>query len=176
MEILIISLPRTGSTSLSKKISEENNLTLIGEPFNDFKQKTPYLNENYVFSDCVLKTNIFHKPHFISHSERVEWLINFSKKFTKTILLTRKDLQSCIESWAFYNYKAKERKLGHDIHYYWEKTPNYEKAKNDIICWNDELKFLSEKLNIPITYYEDNFDPNSKERLRLGDLKINKLI
>jgi hypothetical protein len=176
MEVLIISLPRTGSSALLRKISEENKLKPIREPFNDFYPEVRYYDENYTYNDCVLKTNIFQKPPDVNESNRIDWLINLSQKFTSTILLSRKDLQSCIESWAFFNYKAKERKLGYDIEYYWEKTPNYEIAEQDIVKWNEELKIISKKLDVPITYYEDNFNPNSKDRLRKGNLIIDKII
>jgi len=176
MEILIISLPRTGSTELSKRISEQQKLTLIGEPFNDFYPEKRYYNENHIYKDCVLKTNIFHKPFFIREEDRLEWLINLSKKFNKTILLSRKDIKACAESWAFYSFRVKNFNFSHNLSYFWEKTPNYNESVKKINTWNEEINFLSKELNIPITYYEDNFDVNSTDRLRKGDLVINKII
>jgi hypothetical protein len=37
------------------------------------------------------------------------------------------------------------------------------------MIWNDEIKYLSKELNIPITYYEDIFDVNDANRLRKGN-------
>ena len=42
MKILIISLPRCGSTSLLTKLSEKNNLDSYMEPFSMEKTHPPY--------------------------------------------------------------------------------------------------------------------------------------
>jgi len=47
VKILLITLPRTGSTSLLKKIGEEQNLISINEPFNNVNgnlEKYKYYN------------------------------------------------------------------------------------------------------------------------------------
>jgi hypothetical protein len=37
-----------------------------------------------------------------------------------------------------------------------------------ILDHDQELKNLSQILNLPVTYYEDLFDPKSESRLRTG--------
>jgi hypothetical protein len=51
----------------------------------------------------------------------------------------------------------------------WEKTPNYDVEFEFIKKCNSELTYLSEKLGIPITYYEDIYDVNDSNRLRKGN-------
>lgn len=47
MKIVLITLPRTGSTSLLKNLSEEYNLKAISEPFNpSTKNLEQYKNGN----------------------------------------------------------------------------------------------------------------------------------
>jgi hypothetical protein len=67
-------------------------------------------------------------------------------------------------------YKEKEKSFKSNQPYLWEKTPNYNEEYLNIIKWNEELTFISNELNIPITYYEDIFNPNDNDRLRKGNL------
>jgi hypothetical protein len=164
MSILIIALPRTGSSELGKRLSINNKFKYEFEPFNPTVGLPPLTN----FKKIVLKTIIFQLPHYIEE-DRIDWLIKLTKKFDKTILLSRKNLTECAESWSYLNYKKKQKGFESNQSYLWEKTPNYEMAFKNIIKWNDELIFISNELNIPITYYEDIYDLNDGGRLRKGN-------
>ena len=62
MKVLLITLPRTGSTSLLKKISEEQKVNPISEPFNDVNgnlEKYKDYNWKNANNICV-KTHINH--------------------------------------------------------------------------------------------------------------------
>ena len=165
MNILIISLPRTGSTELGKKLAIDNKLVYNFEPFNPLNK----INTQNNIHNSVVKTIIFHKPNSIKESDRISWLIELVSKFEKTILLSRKDLKACAESWSYLNYKMKTSNFSSISPYIWEKTPNYDDAFYNIKLWNEELNHISEKTNIPITYYEDIYDLNDKNRLRKGN-------
>jgi hypothetical protein len=164
MSILIIALPRTGSTELGRRLSIENKLVYEFEPFNPLAR----LNYDESYKKKVVKTMVFHTPFFIKEEERLSWLINISNDFKKVILLSRKDLVACNESWSFLLHKT-EKGFKSTHPYVWEKTPNYEDQMNFILKCSDELNYLSKELNIPITYYEDIYDPNHKNRLRKGN-------
>jgi hypothetical protein len=174
MSILIIALPRTGSTEFGKRLSINNKFKYEFEPFNPIVGLPPLTN----FKNIILKTIIFQLPHYIDGENRINWLIELTKKFDETILLSRKNLTECAESWSYLNHKKKQNGFESNQEYIWEKTPNYETAFKNIIKWNDELKFISNELNIPITYYEDIYNPTDKGRLRKGnrDNTNNKLI
>lgn len=166
MSILIIALPRTGSTELGKRLSINNKFKYEFEPFNPIVGLPPLTN----FKNIILKTIIFQLPHYIDGENRINWLIELTKKFDETILLSRKNLTECAESWSYLNHKKKQKGFESNQPYFWERTPNYETALENIIKWNDELKFISNELNIPITYYEDIYNPTDKGRLRKGNL------
>lgn len=166
MRILIISLPRTGSTSLMKNLSEKHKMDFVFEPFNPLNTShTNIIN----FENSVVKTIIFHKPKEIDESKRLTWLIELSSKFDQTILLSRKDMIACAESWAYLNHKGKTLGFNSTSQYLWERTPNYERSLENVKLMNEELSFISAKTNIPITYYEEIFDLNDTSRLRKGN-------
>ncbi len=165
MRILIIALPRTGSTSLLNKLAKERRLKPIFEPF-DGTNRTKYNGENNV----VLKTIICH------HSNNIE----LSREFDEVILLSRKNLLECAESHSFQTHFSKKKNYNSNDPYFYEEVPSdvFELCYSDIIKWNDEINELSNKLNTPVTYYEDLFNPNDIGRLRKGDRKsiVGKLI
>jgi hypothetical protein len=159
MKILIISLPRTGSTSLLYKIAKDRNLKPFFEPF-DGTNRVIYNNEN----NSVVKTIISH------HSNNLE-LIN---RFDEVILLNRRNLKELIESHSYQTYFSKTGYNSNNPYVY--KQPPQEiinLCTSDILNWNEEINYISDVTKIPIIYYEDIFDNNSKDRLRTS---INKLI
>jgi len=164
MSILIIALPRTGSTEFGKRLSINNKFKYEFEPFNPIAGLPPLTN----FKNIVLKTIIFQLPHYIKEENRINWLIELKKEFDEVILLSRKNLNDCAESWSYLIHKEKSFKSNQP--YLWEKTPNYDKEYGNIIKWNEELTFISNELKIPITYYEDIYNVNDSGKLRKGNL------
>lgn len=161
MKVLIISLPRTGSTSLMKKISESKGLKQFPEPFGIYAKKN---NIKYDFEDdSIVKTIIGQKS--------VEFYIEYSNNFDEVILLSRKDLIACSESLAYMNWNI-PKGYKHDLPYFWEYTPNYPKTKKWVFNAYEDLKKISQEIDIPIQYYEDLFDMNSYERQRKKPIKI----
>ena len=67
-------------------------------------------------------------------------------------------------------YKEKEKSFKSNQPYLWEKTPNYNEEYRNILRWDNELKIISDELNIPLTYYEDLYNPNESGKLRKGNL------
>lgn len=165
MSILIIALPRTGSSELGKRLSITNKFKYEFEPFNPIVGLPPLTN----FKKIVLKTIIFQLPYYVKEENRINWLIELKKEFDEVILLSRKNLIDCAESWSYLMYKRKQNGFKSNQTYLWEKTPNYEMVFKNIIKWNDELTFISNELNIPITYYEDIYDIEDTNRLRKGN-------
>lgn len=159
MKILIISLPRCGSSSLLNRIAEEKKLRPIFEPFSNRHKKPTKTYDDKI----VIKTMIYHCP--------VEWYNEFSKEFDEIILLSRKDLKSCAESYAFLIYMERNGYI-YNQEYFWKETPNYQTINSFIINWDNKLNQLSKMLNVPIIYYEDIFDINSEKRLRKGNKQL----
>ena len=165
MKILLITLPRTGSTSLLKKIGEEQNLISITEPFNNVNgnlEKYKYYNWKNTNDICV-KTHINHKD--------VTFYLEFIKFFDEVILLSRKDLKALAESLSYSNYFQNFTEK-----YEWIKTPNFNENIKLVKEFNEELEKLSKLTNIKILYYEDLFDSESKDKLRKNDFKRKSII
>lgn len=154
MKILIVSLPRTGSTFLMNKISNERNLKPYFEPF-DGSDRNPYNGED----NAVVKTIISHHHHNLK----------LAKQFDETILLDRRNLKELIESHSYQAYFSKNSGYHSNNPYVYKSPPIdfVDICRTDIIKWKSDMEILSANLNIPITYYEDIFDIKSKDRLRI---------
>ena len=154
MKILIIALPRTGSTTLLYQIAKERKFRAFFEPFN--------LKENYYFNSTM--DNIVVKTIVEQHSNNLD----LAKDFDEVILLSRKDYRKHVESLSYLYYNIPNGYNSNKPYDY--SVPPLEvvqKAEKRINEMNAELETLSEQLNIPIQYYEDLFDPNGPDRLRI---------
>lgn len=165
MSILIIALPRTGSSELVRRLSTKHKLKKVFEPFNPSAGLPPIDD----FKNIALKTIIFHLPYYVNEKDRINWLIELTSKFDEVLLLTRRNLIDCAESWSYLMWKEKEKSFKSNQSYLWEKTPNYDEELKNILKWDEELKVISNTLNIPITYYEDIYDSNDDGKLRKGN-------
>jgi hypothetical protein len=165
MKVLLITLPRTGSTSLLKKIVEEQNLHSISEPFNNVNGNSEkYKNYNWKNTNNIcVKTHINHKD--------LPFYLEFIKFFDEVILLSRKDLNACAESLSYANYFQSFTEK-----YKWIKTPNLNENVKLVKKFDEDLKELSKLIEIEVLYYEDLFDINSENRLRKNDIKRKNLI
>jgi hypothetical protein len=165
MKILLITLPRTGSTSLLKKISEEQKVNPISEPFNDVNGNL----ENYKDYNWKNTNNICVKTH-INHKD-ISFYLEFIKYFDEVILLSRKDLMACAESLSYANHFQNFTEK-----YEWITTPNLNQNIKLVKEFNKELENLSKLININILYYEDLFNSESEDKLRKNDIKRKNLI
>lgn len=168
MKILIISLPRTGSSNLLFNVSKEKNLKPIFEPFAELK-KDDSINRTYDSSE----DNVVVKTIINQHNNNIE----LAKEFDEIILLSRKDLRACAESWAYF-IKNKNKGFGSWYPYVYSGISETElEFYLEIIKeYDSNIKNLSKSLDISITYYEDIYNLNSDERLRKFDLSTNKII
>lgn len=165
MKILLITLPRTGSTSLLKDLSEKYNLKAISEPFNPSnKNLKEYENFDWnTASEICVKTHINHKD--------ILFYSNFVKLFDRVILVSRRNLKLCAESLSYANYFDNFSEK-----YEWINTPNLIDNIKLVKNFDTDLKKLSELINIDILYYEDLFDMNSENKLRKNVIKRKNLI
>ena len=161
MKILLITLPRTGSNSLLKIISKEENLVPINEPFISLPNK----QKQYENFDWKTTDNFCVKTH-INHMN-ISFYLEFIKFFDKVILVSRRDLKACAESLSYaHHFKNFSEK------YVWSVTPNFERTMEFVKKIDKDLHELSKLTNIDISYYEDLFDVNSEDRLRSRNVSI----
>jgi hypothetical protein len=167
MRILVLSLPRTGSTSFSKDLAKENSLSFVFEPF---APNAELLNTLKNFELDHTKDNVVVKT-LVNDQYDVDWFIKFSKGFDKIYLLSRRNLKQCIDSWAYLNHNR--GKIDFETEYYWEMTPNYNECQQQIVRWDEKLQTIATKLGLDVLYYEDIFGYNNN-KLRKGDKKSDK--
>jgi hypothetical protein len=165
MKILLITLPRTGSTSLLIKTTNEYKLTQISEPFNEINGNL----EKYKDYDWENEKDICVKTH-INHKD-VTFYLEFIKFFDKVVLLSRRDLSACAESLAYANYFKNFTEK-----YEWISTPNLNENVKLVKEFNEKLEKLSKLINTKILYYEDLFDLESEKKLRKNDFKRKNII
>lgn len=156
MRVLIISLPRTGSTTLLFRYAKEYELTPYFEPF--------YTKRKYDLPDnSVMKSIIMQAPEGVE--DKVAFYTEYVNNYDKVTLLSRRDLRAQSESWAFM-WENKSNGYKANAEYIYKPT-----GKEDYYYkWAQELQGDLERLSvntgIDITYYEDIFDTNSKDKYR----------
>ena len=160
MKVIIISLPRTGSTTLLYSLGRLLNLKTYNEPF-----EKKYQGESYDFRQShIVKTMI---NDFINNRGILE-LSNFDK----VIILARKDLKAQLESFTFAlkNDKWHENYNVNDIEIAKEHYYNFNAMRLNI-------EKLSKEINIPITWYEDLYlktDKVKEEILKTWGIELDK--
>lgn len=167
MRILLISPPRTGSTSLVNSLSKSLNLNSYTIP-----QEYKYPN-NFGFINHVMNTeNVIFRTHIrINHGFTMEDFVNF---FDYTLLLSRRNEDDHKISFANLYYKLIIEKKT-DIHELYSKdsiptsilqSEHFEKCYNDnILIEKQSIKKLSQNKNIPIIYYEDLYQSTNGPQL-----------
>jgi len=180
MKILIIAIPRSGSTSLMSNIAKILSLKPVPEPFNPtFKKKVNYtIGED----DVVVKIITGQDDRY---SDIIDWdywksfILDFIPQFDKTILLTRMDTKAQLESFSY----ASHFKKG------WFESYTYESPPDEVISDCKEyldssieaikeviIKLKNKGIHLEMKYYEDFFDVSSEKRLRKSSKINNTLI
>jgi hypothetical protein len=157
VNILVISLPRTGSTVLSKSISSYYNIPLYLEPFNDTIENQVSYDSLINKKNKVVKTMIHHRPNGILH----DFMDEFCFSFDKVILLSRRKLNDACLSW---NYNIINKKLSNQWHekYHIENESEYTNHQTNSFFEriSKKLNEISDRIEIPIVYYEDLYSGN----------------
>lgn len=191
MKTLIINAPRTGSTSLFSKLVRERNVKGYFNPWDGSDSKNPspgeilWSLESFVVKNGILYTPTSHNPellpNFFFQQQQVNWHKDLAAKFDEVILLSRKDSVAHIESYAhmlLHNTPDQWSKANQGDKHAYSSTKQYvynpdiipkdcrDRAVRDIMHYETMLQMLSRQLSIPMSYYEDYFDPNGKNRYR----------
>lgn len=162
MKILIISLPRTGSTNLMRDLSRKHKIKSVFEPFDGSDRESYNMN----MKNIVLKTIVEQQPN--KDLPYLDFIKDLISQFDQTILLSRRNLNECAQSHAYFVYN-RGNGFTSNSEYFWEPTPIDDLCFRNITKWNGILEKLSNDLEIPITYYEDIYDTKAPNRLRKGN-------
>jgi GTPase SAR1 family protein len=190
MKILIVGVPRSGTTSLLNSICNFNYLR-IGEPYN-YSLGTFYkfpLVELEKYKRVCVKSIILESPDNFKGSLNLfylKWIDNFDR----VILLDRLNEEEHLKSFINLYYRVHKNQSAW-VNWRYSEIPNnfieeFKKSKqfSDFYHAKLELQRLSYTANIPITYYEDLYGldrDKSKKIIQDWDLildidKLNKLL
>jgi hypothetical protein len=160
MRILLICTPRSGTNSFISSLSKTMGINQISIP-----DSYQYPRDKSLIDYLISKENIIvrmNPNHQVGYD-----IIEFSNLFDVVILLTRKNIDKLYESYVNLFYKEVYIKGAVNSTYDYKDIPNNIKNsfKNDI-NWKNVLNGIniindiSDKLNIPILYYEDLYYSN----------------
>jgi len=164
MKILIITTPRSGSTSLVKTLSHLLNLSIVNIPNAYTYPKNKSLIDHLISQDknVIVRMNPIQN---VGYSFK-----DFVKFFDHVFLLTRKNKEDHFKSVVNLIYKENIKKEGENYTYHYSEIPQkfikeFKSNKN----WYYVLKAIglinkiSNELSIPILYYEDLYYGNGIE-------------
>jgi len=164
MKIALISLPRTGSTSISRYYRYTNkDVMVIDEPFNLVVN-----NPTILYNDLIKNQNLFIKtmygdnPLEFENMSAKEFVLKLIDDFDLVLFLTRKNIKEHTESyvqalqtskWASnYVYDSKFDKLYNEIEVKLNKL-------------NLEMIETCNELNKRLYFYEDLYNQSTKENI-----------
>jgi len=177
MKILIIGIPRTGSTSLWSNIINLGYSGLM-EPYRRYNHnylKYPYPLDISKNEKVVVKHLIHDIPRkkYIGNMSDIDICKEMSEQFDKTIILDRRNSQEMLESYIGLYYNLDNNM---DIHSSWEFSNIPKEYVNQFILDNKhkliydfktKIQTLSTLLSIPITYYEDLYGEDRELSLNI---------
>ena len=175
MKILIISPPRTGSTSLLNNICRLTDSKRIAEPYTNPKElitREPYPYPLELSKKCVVKMISFQVPEqYGNPNEFLNFIKSIYKEYDKVILLNRKNLQEHFES--FINLRVRLNKKSVHAPWYIDDIKEYKKNFDieKFIPYREIIDKISDELSIPIIYYEDLYGEDREKSFNI----INKL-
>lgn len=152
--VIIVAMYRTGSTTLVKGLNRVLKVRHLPEPWNfNLHHGSKFADAKNVIGHRLVKTLIWQLPP--GESDMIRFYSDFVKHYDNVIILGRKNRKELAESW----HRAALTGNWH-WSYYLEENHSLEVdyPKHSYCC--DKLEELSEKLQIPITWYEDLYSGN----------------
>ena len=176
MKIIIIALPRTGSSSLMNEIGKQGYYK-ISEPYNHTfggNLKNEYPLKELIKEKLVVKNMIFDKPHkkYIDKDIFDMWK-DITEHFDRTILLDRSDNKEHLESFISLKYRYETGQLEHSK---WHSSMIPQSWRKKFIIQNDhqhlydmkaDIQKLSILLNTEITCYEELYGEDRNKSLEI---------
>lgn len=163
MKIVVICTVRSGTTTLIDGLSNSLSIVPITIPYDYYGEYNfdTLLNQAFNRRDTIVR--------FSPIQQEYSFVESIIKKFDFCILLDRKNKQEQYESflWMVYCLSHSNNRLLLHSSYDLDSIPklikenplNEDKWKN-ILSLSNQMHTLSDRLNIPILYYEDLFYSN----------------
>ena len=164
MKIALISLPRTGSTSISKYYKSINkDMVVIDEPFNLVVN-----NPTILYNDLIKNKNLFIKtmygdnPLEFENMSAKEFVLKLIDDFDLVLFLTRRNIKEHTES---YVQALQTSKWASSYVYDSKFNTLYDKVESKLNKLNLELIQTCNELNKPLYFYEDLYNSVKKENI-----------
>lgn len=167
MKIILLALPRTGSTSITNYILETHReIVTIVEPFI-LLHKEPILYSKLIsHSNIFIKTMFADNPPDFQELTHKDFIRKLNKDFDKVVCLFRKNKKEHIESYV----QAELTNKWVNQYKYSSKSPTlFNTLKSRIEVKESEMIEVSDELGLQKYYYEDLYlsgnNSNMKEFL-----------
>ena len=166
MRILVINVNRSGSTNLSKGISDYFDIPYFPTPFRDEILHRPKDLEWYTNNNNLLHQRIIEVDY--------SFLRTLCSMYSNVIITSRLNLKDAAESYSYMLHRFNDRKDkfgSHTTRYKYEDKGNFDAVYEKVLHTHTIAEKLSEEFNIPITYYENLYYNEPKltiENLNLG--------
>ena len=158
MKILIVGIPRSGTTSVYNSIkSQYSELPSFYEPW--FWRKNEEIDIDS-YEDLLIKTLIYQKPNTILKRgyqliDCLDFYREIVPKFDKVILLSRRNLNE-----AAVSYEHAFRSKNWQTEYSTDSLPR-QWTINMYEVISNRIEILGNEFNLKVWYYEDLFNANN---------------
>jgi hypothetical protein len=162
MKIALISLPRTGSTSISRYYKSINkNVVVVDEPFNLVVNTPTILYDNLIKNhNLFIKTMYGDNPLEFENMSAKEFVLKLIDDFDLVLFLTRRNIKEHTES---YIQALQTSKWASSYVYDCKLNTFYDEVESKLNKLNSELIQTCNELNRPLYFYEDLYNPFKKE-------------
>ena len=170
MKVLIVSSPRTGSTSLLNALSKSLNCQGYDEPFMALRNEPHRFNVfsqdsfKELFGDsCVVKHHAFDKPRSFDGS-CIDFMLKLPLHFDRTIFIGRKDFEGQLQSYTYFKEMSPRDWA---VKWKWHSSLEEDtfKYRELLKAVNDIQYHCSNWLRIEYDWYEDLFS-NDKNKIK----------
>jgi hypothetical protein len=164
MKIALISLPRTGSTSISRYYKSINkDVVVIDEPFNLLVNSPTILYDNLLKNDNLfIKTMYGDNPLEFENMSAKEFVLKLINDFDLVVFLTRRNIKEHTES---YVQALQTSKWASNYVYNSKFNELYNEVESKLNKLNLELIETCNELNKSLYLYEDLYDSHKKENI-----------
>jgi protoheme ferro-lyase len=162
MKIALISLPRTGSTSISRYYKSINkDVMVIDEPFNLVVNNPTILYSNLIKNNNLfIKTMYGDNPLEFENMSAKEFILKLIDDFDLVLFLTRRNIKEHTES---YVQALQTSKWASSYVYNSKFNILYNEVENKLNKLNLEMIETCNELKMPLYFYEDLYNPFKKE-------------
>jgi hypothetical protein len=165
MKVILLALPRTGSSSIMNYIAETHKeIITIVEPFNTLIHKKTISYDRLVsYNSVFIKTMFADNPPEFQKLTHKDFVRKLHKDFDKVVCLFRKNKREHIESYA---QAESTNRWVNQYKYYNEQPALFDTLKKRIEAKEGEMIEISNELGLQKYYYEDLYLSGNSDNMK----------